>query len=228
MDKPYIKNLILRYLVFSTGLYCLSLGMVLIVASSLGTTPISSLNYVLSLNTPLTLGGATFIFNMVLIIGQLLLAGHHASKKDYIEILLQIPFSVPFSIFIDFNMGLMEGLHILNYVMAVFILMLGCIIQGVGVALEIKPDVAMMSAEGFVKYTSRRFNRSFGSTKVLFDISLVTGAVILSWFMAGRIDGVREGTVIAALITGYIVTFMTTRVFTRSNLRKITSGIIHK
>ncbi len=55
----------------------------------------------------------------------------------------------------------MEALHILNYVMAVFILMLGCIIQGVGVALEIKPDVAMMSAEGFVKYTSRRFKQIF-------------------------------------------------------------------
>lgn len=78
-----MKNLILRYLVFSTGLYCLSLGMVLIVASSLGTTPISSLNYVLSLNTPLTLGGATFIFNMAFIIWQFLLAWHHASKKDY-------------------------------------------------------------------------------------------------------------------------------------------------
>ncbi|WP_302612380.1 YitT family protein [uncultured Muribaculum sp.] len=223
-----MKNLILRYLIFSIGLYCLSLGMVLIVASSLGTTPISSLNYVLSLNTPLTLGGATFIFNMVLIIGQFLLAWHHASKKDYIEILLQIPFSVPFSIFIDFNMWLLEGLHILNYAMAVFILMLGCIIQGIGVALEIKPNVAMMSAEGFVKYTSRRFSRPFGTTKVLFDISLVIGAVILSWLMAGKIDGVREGTVIAALITGYIVTFMTTRIFTRANLRKVTFGFINK
>ncbi len=223
-----MKNLILRYLIFSIGLYCLSLGMVLIVASSLGTTPISSLNYVLSLNTPLTLGGATFIFNMALIIGQLLLAGHHASKKDYIEIILQIPFSVPFSVCIDFNMWLLEGLHISNYAMAVFILISGCIIQGIGVALEIKPNVAMMSAEGFVKYTSRRFSKSFGTTKVLFDISLVIGTIILSWFMAGRIDGVREGTVIAALITGYIVTFMTTRIFTRANLRKATFGIINK
>ena len=221
-----MNNLILRYLIFTVGLYCLSMGMVLIVASSLGTTPISSLNYVLSLNTSLSLGSATFIFNMVLIIGQLILSGHNASKKDYLEILLQIPFSIPFSLFIDFNMWLIGDLEIDNYMTAMSILIIGCIVQGIGVALEIKPNVAMMSAEGFVKYSSKRFGKSFGSMKVMFDVSLVIGAVALSWLMAGRIDGVREGTVIAAMITGYIVTFMVTRIFTRSNLSKITLGKI--
>lgn len=96
-----MKDIIVRYLIFTLGLYCLSLGMVLIVTSSLGTTPISSMNYILSLNTSLTLGAATFIFNMALIVGQLILARHFASRKDYVEILLQIPFSIPFSIFID-------------------------------------------------------------------------------------------------------------------------------
>ena len=196
--------------------------MVLIVASSLGTTPISSLNYVLSINTPLTLGGATFLFNMALIIGQLALAGRNAPKKDYVEILLQIPFSIPFSMFSDFNMWLLGGLQISRYTMAVSILILGCLIQGIGVTLEIKPDVAMMSAEGFVKYTSRRLGKPFGKTKMIFDISLVAGAIALSWALAGRIDGVREGTVIAALITGYIVTFLASHIFTRSNLRRIT------
>lgn len=48
-------NLIKRYLVFISGLYFLAMGIVLIVHSGLGTTPISSLNYVCSINTPLTL-----------------------------------------------------------------------------------------------------------------------------------------------------------------------------
>lgn len=43
-----MKDIIVRYLIFTLGLYCLSLGMVLIVTSSLGTTPISSMNYILS------------------------------------------------------------------------------------------------------------------------------------------------------------------------------------
>ena len=63
-----MKGMFLRYSVFVVGLYFLSLGIVCIVTSSLGTTPISSVNYVVSLNTPLTLGMATFMLNMLLII----------------------------------------------------------------------------------------------------------------------------------------------------------------
>ena len=40
-----------RYLVFVIGLYFLAAGIVLIIRSALGTTPISSINYVLSLNS---------------------------------------------------------------------------------------------------------------------------------------------------------------------------------
>ncbi len=95
-----MRNLVFRYFIFVLGLYFLSLGVVLIVLSSLGTTPISSVNYVLSLNTPLTLGTATFIINMLLIIGQFWLIRGVGGKKDVFEILLQIPFSLIFSFFI--------------------------------------------------------------------------------------------------------------------------------
>jgi uncharacterized protein len=49
------ESLIKRYLVFIAGLYFLAMGISLIVHSSLGTTPISSMNYVLSINTSLSL-----------------------------------------------------------------------------------------------------------------------------------------------------------------------------
>ena len=51
-----MKDVFKRYLVFVIGLYFLAAGIVLIVRSALGTTPISSVNYVLSLNSPLSLG----------------------------------------------------------------------------------------------------------------------------------------------------------------------------
>ena len=51
-----LKTILKRYPVFILGLYFLSLGIVLIVRSALGTTPISSINYVLSINSALSLG----------------------------------------------------------------------------------------------------------------------------------------------------------------------------
>ena len=81
-------SLFKRYLVFIAGLYFLAMGITLIVHSSLGTTPISSMNYVLSLNTSLSLGTWTFIVNLLMIIIQLWLArGKYGTRKDTIEIL---------------------------------------------------------------------------------------------------------------------------------------------
>lgn len=174
-----IKTILKKYLVFVIGLYFLAAGIVLIIHSALGTTPISSVNYVLSLNSPLSLGTCTFIVNVLLILGQFWLIRGTKSRQDQISILLQIPFSFIFSTFIDFNMALTEDLHPSNYITSIALLLLGCLIQSIGVVLEIKPQVAMMSAEGFVNYAARRYNKEFGKFKVIFDFTLVTVAIIL-------------------------------------------------
>ena len=169
-----LKTILKRYPVFILGLYFLSLGIVLIVRSALGTTPISSINYVLSINSALSLGTWTFLFNLLLIAGQFWLIRDRYSRRDILEILLQIPFSFLFAAFIDFNMMFTGQLHPGSYGLSVALLLTGCVVQSIGVVLEIKPRVAMMSAEAFVKYASQRYNREFGKFKVCFDITLVT------------------------------------------------------
>ncbi len=114
-----VKSIIKRYLVFIAGLYLLAMGIVLIVRSSLGTTPISSINYVLSLHSPLSLGTWTFIINLLLIAGQFFLVRKKKNRKDIVDILLQLPFSLVFSAFIDFNMAIMGNLHPSGYGMSV-------------------------------------------------------------------------------------------------------------
>lgn len=217
-----IKTIILRYLTFIAGLYFLSLGIVLIVASSLGTTPISSVNYVVTLHTPITLGTATFLINVLLIAGQFwLIRSGLGTRKDRIEILLQLPFSLVFSIFIDINMAFIGSIEPTSYPMALAMLGAGCLSQATGVVLELKPNVAIMSAEGFVKYAARRYNKDFGRLKVIFDVVLVSSALLLGISCSGHIEGVREGTVIAALSTGFIVSFLSRHVFTRAALRHL-------
>ena len=85
-----LKTILKRYPVFILGLYFLSLGIVLIVRSALGTTPISSINYVLSINSALSLGTWTFLFNLLLIAGQFWLIRDRYSRRDILEILLLI------------------------------------------------------------------------------------------------------------------------------------------
>ena len=199
-----LKTILKRYPVFILGLYFLSLGIVLIVRSALGTTPISSINYVLSINSALSLGTWTFLFNLLLIAGQFWLIRDRYSRRDILEILLQIPFSFLFAAFIDFNMMFTGQLHPGSYGLSVALLLTGCVVQSI--------------AEAFVKYASQRYNREFGKFKVCFDITLVTLAAVLSFLLSQRIEGIREGSLIAACITGYIVTFLNRRIITRKTL----------
>ena len=59
-------------------------------------------------------------------------------------------------------------------------LLFGIAIQSVGIVLEVRPQVTMMSAEAFVFYVSRRWQQEFGKVKVWFDCSLVLLAVVCS------------------------------------------------
>ena len=97
----------------------------------------------------------------------------------------------------------------------------GCFIQSIGGVLEIKPKAAMMSAEGLVKYIARRCNKEFGNVKVYVDITLVRLAILISLAFTMRIEGVREGSVIAACITGYIVNFLNHKIMTRKMLYRL-------
>ncbi|MDE6120283.1 MAG: hypothetical protein K2F63_00685 [Muribaculaceae bacterium] len=216
-----MKEIAMRYAAFVCGLFLLALAISMMAVAALGVTPISSVNYVLSLNTPMSFGTATFVFNIVVIILQfLLIRGGYGTRKDRIEILLQIPFSLLFGLFIDFNMSVLSQLHLGGYAQRMAMLLAGCIIQALGVVLEVRSNVVIMSAEGFVKYAARRTGKEFGRVKVMFDAALVATAVCLSLLMAGTVSGVREGTIVAALCTGNLVTLISTRLFTPMRLSR--------
>lgn len=66
----------------------------------------------------------------------------------------------------------------------------------------------MMAGEYFVKVITKRFHGEFGYVKLGFDVTLVAIACLLSLIFMSGIYGVREGTVVAALIVGPIVHFV--------------------
>ena len=112
-----------------------------------------------------------------------------------------------------------------SYIWSLTLLSVGCLIQAFGVVLEMKPNVVAMSGEGFVKYASRRFGKDFGRVKVMTDVGLVLLAVVTSLVMAHKIIGVREGTVVAALGVGLLVSLINTRLINRISVHKIVERI---
>ena len=193
-------NKLKRYIIFLVGLFVNSLGVSLITKANLGTSPISSIPYVLSLNFPLTLGNFTIIFSILLIILQLFIL----RKNFKLEHLLQIPISILFGYFIDLTMLLFSFVNPTAYIAKLIYLLIGCVILGFGVYMEVLADVAMLPGESFVRAIVQTWHREFGSTKVCFDVSMAVIAAALSFILAHRLDGVREGPVIAALLVGFL------------------------
>lgn len=151
-----------RYCLFAIALFVNALGIALITKALLGTSPITSVTYVLSMFTPLTIGQWTIALNLLFVVLELPLMTRKELKEDLRMFLLQIPISLCFGTFIDVCMNLLYWVEPVRYVSHINYLLVGCFILAAGITLEVKADIAMMAGEYFVRVISKRFHGEFG------------------------------------------------------------------
>ena len=199
--------LVLRCAAFAAGVVINSFGIAFITKAALGTSPISSLPYVLSLALPLSLGGFTLIMNMLFIAAQFVLLRGVIKPVQ----LLQIPVNLVFSAAIDLSMSLLGWLEPSGLIARCASLLAGCVILAFGVALEVAPDVLLVPGEGIVRAIAYRTRVRFGSVKVGFDVTLMLLAAGLSLLLFRGLNGIGAGTIISALLVGRIVNLFNRR-----------------
>ena len=201
MPKPGLPR---RYLIFLGGVIFTALGVALITLAGMGTSAVSSLSYVLTFVFPgVSFGTFTFIVNASLVVGQILVLRREFKPLQ----LLQLPATFLFSVSLDLWMYLLGALTPQSYPGRWVFLLLGCICLGIGVALEVLPDVLILPCEGFVNVVSRKYRWDFGLVKTIYDVAMVVSAAIVSLACTGQIHGLREGTLVTALIVGVISRF---------------------
>lgn len=202
------KSLVFRYLFFILGIAVNSFGVAFVTKSALGTSQISSVPYVLSLQFPwLSFGMTTFLCNMVYILIQIILL-----KKDFHPVqFLQIAANFLFSWLIDLSMGILDFFQPEALWARILSLLAGCLILGLGISIEVAPDTIAVPGEGIVRAIARTTGFRFGSVKVGFDLTLIVIAVVLSFLFFGRLNGIGAGTVISALVVGRIVNVINRR-----------------
>ena len=193
-------ELIKRYIFLLAGLFVNGLGVSFITKAGLGTSPITSIPYTLSLGFTPTVGMFTLVFNIFLVILQVILLRRNFQLQN----LLQLPIIALFSFFIDLTMSLLGFMQPETYAMKVVSPIVGCLILGFGVFMEMVANVAMLPGEATVRAVSDVFSTDFGKTKIAFDSSMTVIAAILSFIMFRHLDGVREGTIVAAILVGFI------------------------
>ena len=218
-------HLIRRYIIFLCGLMVISFGISIITKASLGTSPITSIPYSLSLIfTNLTLGNWTILFSILLVALQLVMLGKDA---DRINILLQIVVSFVFGYFIDFAMMCMQWFEPEMYVLKVVSVVLGCFILAIGDYLQLVANVVMVPGDGFVYALTMKLRKDYGKVRITSDMTMVIIAAVIGLIGLGTLGGVREGTIISALLVGFIARQYMKR-FTRLTELLVPGGNVKK
>ena len=193
-----------HYATLFAGLLAMSAAVAMAKISELGVSPISSVPNVLSFMTPLTIGQTTMVFMTLVIASEAVVLGKAFGWKNVVQI---VP-TLVFGELIDFFVSVFGFLSPHNYAERAALLLLATVILAIGVLLEVNSRTVMMAGEGIAAAFAQRLHKPFATMKVYTDTTMVVMAVVLSLVFLHGLVGVREGTIVAALLTGRIVGFI--------------------
>lgn len=199
------KRLLYRFIIYIFGLFFLAIGVAFSVNSNLGVSPVNSLPYVVSQITKVNMGTCvTAIFSGYVLVQILLL------RKDFqLKNLLQIVFSTVFGYFVNFAKFIVGDFAIPTYPGKLLMLVISMLFVSLGLVFYLAADIVPMPMEGMTLAITKKLRRfPFHNVKIAMDTASVTLAAILSLVFDGHIEGLREGTLIAALACGKVMAIL--------------------
>ncbi|MDE7240697.1 DUF6198 family protein [Desulfovibrio sp.] len=193
----------LRLLVFFVGLGCVAFGVAVTTKALLGTTPIAALPYSLSLIFPSVSFGACVIgFNLALIAAEWALL---RSRIRFWAIFLQAFLACIFGTCVDGSMFALLGWDPHTYLTRVLWVAGGSMLIGVGAFLTIRANIAVLPYDAFVLALAAVTAKDFGRLRMLCDVVMSLSALLLCWIVLNDLAGVREGTILASLLTSPMI-----------------------
>lgn len=187
-----------RYSLFLLSIVTVGTGITMITQTGLGTTAVTSIPYVLSRLTALSFGTLTMLFNIFWVFLQWSILRNRFEKKQFLQFFVGPVLGMT----IDGSAFLLGPLAPDFYIGQIIYLIIGSIVLAFGVFMQIEAAVIYNPVEGIVYAIAQVINKQFGDIKVTFDFVLVLIAAVLSFLTLGTIVGLREGTILSALLIG--------------------------
>lgn len=179
----------------------LGFGIALVATTGLGSTAITSLALVLSNVLDMSFGLMTLIQNLVFVFIQILILKSNFPKRQYLQILV----SFLLGIAIDLWGQILPDFSHQNYLVTWLIFLVGCLSIAIATVFQLKSDIVYNPAEGVVQAISLSIKQPFSKIKTIVDTMIVISAILTSLVAFGNLVGVREGTILSALIIGQLV-----------------------
>lgn len=198
-----LGNYLRRILIYAVGLLCLAFGVAFSVNSNLGVSPVNSLPYVISLVVKREMGSCVIAVFSFYILVQLVVL-----RREFHWInLTQLFFSALFGYFVDFAKWVLGSFALPAYPGQLMMLAISILLVAMGVCLYMNADLVNMPMEGMTHAINKKLfpNRSFHEVKVWMDCIVVAVGCCLSLIFMGGLNGIREGTVLCALLVGRVM-----------------------
>ena len=198
-----MKQVIKNYALFLIGLFIASMGVALSAKAGLGTSPVASVPYSVSLvNHTLTFGWWLNMWSVLQIAVQIALL---RKKCKPVEIIIQTVLAFMYGYLTDFSCKLISGLQANTYIMQFALMILSCFVLGFGIWIQFKGGVAMLPGEAMNRAISEVTGKKYENIKIFFDVLYIIVAAAICFIFIGKLEGVREGSIIAAVLIGNII-----------------------
>ena len=207
-----MKKHLIRTVLYLLGIVVLAFGIVLNTKASLGVSSIITISYSIAHIWNLNFANTSLIMYSSFVIIEMILRGIRKEKREFWLSILQIPFSIVFTRFMNiFDNMLPDFKTVYNgsfwgSIGGRFIVLLAAILlTGWGVVLTVNPRLVPNPADGIVHTISECIGKNMGLTKNIFDISCVAITCALCLIANGKIIGVGIGTVASMLLIGRVI-----------------------
>lgn len=190
---------------YVVGLIVLALGTAFMERANFGMSMVVAPAYLVHLKVSEVLpyfsfGMSEYVFQAVLLV--LLSLVMRRAKRSY---LLSFCTAFLYGLILDGVMALIALLPLDGIAWQVFLYVAGMIVCSVGVALLFRSYFPPEAYELFVKELSEKYHMSIGKTKTIYDCCSCALGVILSLCFFGTFVGVQWGTIVCALINGWMI-----------------------
>ncbi|MCI8997865.1 MAG: hypothetical protein HFJ95_02570 [Muribaculaceae bacterium] len=207
--KDKIISFAWQHLLLVVSLFIMTFGVALCVRSSLGSSVISTIPFVMTLaggigEAPrLTIGEYTYLMNFFLVGLQILIL----RKKFQPVQLFQLAIGFVFGALLDINMWITSAIACDTMLWQVLVQLMGCVVLAVGISMEIRCGSVTMPGEGITVAVNKATGIPFAKAKIMVDITLVVIAVALGYMYFGSWQWhvVGVGTLIAMVFVGAMV-----------------------
>lgn len=198
-----MPDMIKRYSLFLVGLFIASMGVAFSAKAGLGTSPVASVPYSVSLvSSLLSFGGWLNLLSVIQIAIQVIIL---KGKCNYLEIAIQTILAFVYGYLTNFSVWLIKDIVVTAYPIQFLFMILGCVILALGIWIQLKGAVAMLPGEAMNRAISKVFSLRYENVKIFFDILYIAIAAAICLIFLGKLKGVREGSIIAAILVGNII-----------------------